>query len=245
MSQILVSIVIPSWNHGLELVECLTNLEKQTFRDFEVIVVDDASTDDTQERLMSVHPTYPFRAIRLERNSGAPVARNRGAMEAKGTHLLFLDADVVLRSDALEIMLRTLNDSHVDFVYSAFRFGWKMFKGYPFDVERLRYMPYIHTSALMRREVFPGFDETLKKFQDWDLWLTVVERGGKGVWIPDVLFTVKARKEGMSHWLPSLIYALPWSWIGWMPRELRKYREWERIVKEKHGIAGKGVVASP
>jgi glycosyltransferase involved in cell wall biosynthesis len=238
MTSPLISIIIPSWNHGAELVRCLASLETQTYRPFEVIVVDDASTDETQKKISGVHANYPLRMIRLEQNVGAPAARNRGAAEAKGAYLLFLDADIELRPHALRVMAAELERSHADFAYPSFRFGWKLFKGYPFTVDRLRRMPYIHTSALMRREVFPGFDETLKKFQDWDLWLTITEKGGKGVWVPEMLFTVKTRKEGMSQWLPSLFHIVPWHWVGWMPKELKKYRHWEHVVKQKHHIEG-------
>ncbi|MCW1892529.1 MAG: glycosyltransferase [Candidatus Uhrbacteria bacterium] len=236
MSRPLVSIVIPSWNHGPELIHCLAALEVQTYHELEVTVVDDASTDGTQERLKSVHTRFPFKVIRFDQNQGSQVARNTGAKESRGEYLLFLDADVELRPHAIEAMVKALEQSGAQFAYPSFRFGWKLFRGYPFDAERLKRMPYIHTSALMRREVFPGFDESLKKFQDWDLWLTIVERGGKGVWIPEMLFTVKVRKEGMSHWLPSFLHIVPWRWFGWMPGELQKYRKWEKILKEKHGI---------
>lgn len=236
MSRPLISIVIPAWNHGPELVQCLASLEVQTYTPFEVIVVDDASTDDTQTRLKSVHPRYPLRVIRLEHNSGAPTARNRGADDAKGEYLLFLDADIELRPHALEVMERELVKSGVQFAYPSFKFGWKVFKGFAFDAERLKKMPYIHTSALMKKEVFPGFDESLKKFQDWDLWLTISEKGGKGIWIPEILFTIKNAKGTMSRWLPSLFHAMPWHWVGWMPKELIKYRHWEEVVKKKHKI---------
>lgn len=238
MNRPLISIIIPSWNHGPELVRCLASLEAQTYRNIEVIVVDDASTDGTEERLRNSHTRFPLKVIRFDQNQGSPAARNRGEKEAQGSFILFLDADVELRPHALDTLMKALERSGVQFAYSSFRFGWKLFRGYPFDVERLKRMPYVHTSALMRREAFPGFDESLKKFQDWDLWLTVVERGGTGVWVPEMLFTVKVRKEGMSRWLPSLFHVFPWRWFGWMPKELQKYRKWERIVKEKHGIVG-------
>lgn len=235
MSRSLISIIIPSWNHGPELLNCLASLETQSYSPFEVIVVDDASTDDTQERLKAVHVRYPLRVIRLEQNSGAPVARNRGAREAKGAYLLFLDADIELRPHALKAMADAIERSGAAFAYPSFRFGWKLFKGFEFDADRLRRMPYIHTTALMKREAFPGFDESLKKFQDWDLWLTIAEKGGKGIWIPEVLFSVKNAKGTMSRWLPTLFHAMPWHWVGWMPRELKKYRHWEEVVKKKHG----------
>lgn len=237
MSRPLISIVIPSWNHGSLLIQCLASLEVQTYAPFEVIVVDDGSTDDTKEKIKSVHPRYPLKVIHSERNEGAPSARNKGAREAKGEYLLFLDADIELRPHALMTMIDAIEKNHVSFAYPSFRFGWKLFKGFTFDAELLKKMPYIHTSALMKREAFPGFDESLKKFQDWDLWLTITEKGGKGIWIPEVLFTVKTRKQGMSQWLPSLFHAMPWHWVGWMPKELIKYRYWEDVVKKKHKIS--------
>ncbi|MBD3251049.1 glycosyltransferase [Candidatus Uhrbacteria bacterium] len=237
--QPLVSVVIPSWNHGEELISCLMSLEAQTYRPFEVVVVDDASTDDTQDRLKHIRVSYPLRSIQMEENRGAAVARNLGARRCEGAYLLFVDADAELRPHMIERMVRELQQrTGVDFIYSSFRFGWKPFKSRSFDAKALRRMPYIHTTSLLRRSAFPGFDESLKKFQDWDLWLTMSERGSKGYWIPEELFTLKVRREGMSRWLPSVVHKLPWQLIGWMPRELRNYRKWEKVVKDKHGIVG-------
>lgn len=232
-----ISIIIPTWNHADALVYCFAALEQQTEKDVEVIVVDDASTDHTAQVLHRLGPSVPFQTIRLPENRGAAAARNEGARLAVGRSLLFLDADVVLHPDALQKMRQAL-DTHSDtaFVYSAFRFGWKTFKSHPFSLERLKETPYIHTTALLRRTVFPGFDERLKKFQDWDLWLTIAERGGKGHFLPEELFTVAVRTEGISHWIPSVAHRLPWPIFGWTPREVRNYRYWEGVVKQKHGI---------
>lgn len=233
----LVSIIIPAWNHGRELMDCLKSIEAQTYRPLEVIVVDDGSTDDTQARLLSFQSSLPFKFIRFDQNRGAAAARNAGARLTSGDYLLFVDADALLRPIAIRRMLETLEARpDASFSYSSFRFGWKKFKSRPFDATALRLRPYIHTTALIRREAFPGFDESLKKFQDWDLWLTVTERGGTGVWIPEGLFKISVGRKGMSRWLPSVFHVLPWERIGWMPRELKNYRYWERVVKEKHGI---------
>ena len=234
----LVSIVIPTWNHGPELMECLKSIAIQTYRPFEVIVVDDGSNDGTVARLKATPTWFDLDLVELGSNIGAAAARNRGALKADGSLLLFVDADAELRPHALERMVQKLHDNpEVDFAYSSFRFGWKLFRSRPFDADALRQAPYIHTTSLIRRPKFPGFDESLKKFQDWDLWLAIVARGGRGVWIPEELFSLKVRREGMSRWLPSFIHRIPWELLGWMPRELRNYRRWERIVKAKHGIA--------
>lgn len=233
----LVSVIIPTYNHEAELMECLKSIAIQSYRPFEVIVVDDGSTDRTRERLRETRTWFDMEIVELGSNQGAAVARNRGKERSRGSLLLFVDADADLRPHAIERMATELaTHPDADFVYSSFRFGWKLFRSRPFSADDLRKSPYIHTTSLLRREKFPGFDESLKKFQDWDLWLTIAERGGKGIWVPEELFSLKVRRQGMSRWLPSFFHRLPWQIIGWMPRELRNYRKWERIVKEKHQI---------
>ncbi|HQA64128.1 MAG TPA: hypothetical protein PK085_03445, partial [bacterium] len=103
------------------------------------------------------------------------------------------------------------------------------FKLWPFDPAKLKKMPYIHTSSLIRREFFPGFDENLKKFQDWDLWLTILERGGQGIWLEQSLFSIKSGGT-MSSWLPKIFYQLPWL------KKVKAYRQAERIIKIKHNL---------
>ncbi len=232
-----ISIIIPTWNHAEALERCLASIGQQAEKDIEVIVVDDASADGTAQFLRTARPPFPFQSIRLPENRGAAAARNEGARLAAGRYLLFCDADVELAPDALTKMRDALEkNADAAFVYSAFKFGWKSFKSRPFSLDALKKTPYIHTTALVRRTVFPGFDERLRKFQDWDLWLTIAERGGKGVLIPEELFTVAVRKEGMSQWLPSIMHRLPWPILGYTPHEVANYRYWEGIVKQKHGL---------
>lgn len=235
----LVSVIIPTWNHLPELLECLKSLARQTYTTFEVIVVDDGSTDGTAERMQGYMAPFPLRVHLMPHNRGAAAARNEGAKLAKGEGLLFLDADAVLVPHAIQQMVQVLLDHpEAAFAYSSFRFGWKQFRSRAFDVAELRKRPYIHTTSLMRKAAFPQFDESLKKFQDWDLWLTIAERGGMGIWIPEELFRIKVRREGMSRWFPSFFHVLPWQWIGWMPQEIERYRHWMKIIKQKHHIEG-------
>jgi glycosyltransferase involved in cell wall biosynthesis len=242
--QPLVSVVIPAWNHADTLGACLASIEAQTYRPLEVIVVDDGSADATAARFAErVDAAVPYQFIRLPENRGAPAARNVGATQASGEFLLFVDADAVLIPQAIERMVRTiLSHPNARFAYSSFRFGWKTFPCGPFDLEAVRKSPQFHTTSLLRRSAFPGFDESLKKFQDWDLWLTVIEQTTPehqpqaGVWIAEELFQIKVRKEGMSRWFPSIVHRLPWPMFGWMPQEIRRYREWKAVVLRKHQL---------
>ncbi len=97
-------------------------------------------------------------------------------------------------------------------------------------------MPYIHTTALIRREHFPGFDEKIKKFQDWDLWLTMLEQGHEGIWLPEVLFKVYTQKDGLSSWLPKFFYRIPWKKLGIRIKAIEKYEKAREIIKKKHQL---------
>ncbi len=232
----LISIIIPVYNRVHLLEDALASLAQQTYRYFEIIIIDDGSQEDIEK---IIHPWKECLSIRFERlsmNQGAPVARNRGFVMAKGEFVLFLDHDATLERDALECFLRTLQESpEADVAYSAHRFGGKLFPSRAFDPVALQQGNYIHTTSLVRREAFPGFDPSLKKFQDWDVWLTMAKQGSKKVWIKRSLFSVKGGGT-MSGWLPSIVYRLPWERIGWMPDRLKRYREAEAIIKKKHAL---------
>lgn len=232
----LISVIVPVYNRVHLLREALTSLARQTYRYFEVIIVDDGSNEDVQKVIHPWKERLPIRFERLATNQGAPVARNRGFALAKGEFVLFLDHDATLERDALECFLRTLQASpEADVAYSAHRFGGKLFPSRAFDPTALQQGNYIHTTSLVRREAFPGFDPSLKKFQDWDVWLTMAKQGSKKTWIRRSLFSVKAGGT-MSGWLPSIMYRLPWERLGWMPKRLKRYREAEAIIKRKHSL---------
>lgn len=238
-----VSVIIPAYQHAAELPPCLDSLLRQTFSNFEVIVVDDGSTDDTAERVKPYLDRVKY--IRQE-NRGAPAARNRGAVEARGEFLLFLDADAVLRRDALELLVDALDrDPGAAYAYSSFAFGWKRFQLWPFDGEVLKRQNYIHTSALIRRERFPGFDESVRRFQDWDLWLTMFENGDRGVFVNELLMRFRPRRDGISNWVPGLIYRLPWRRFGFRSRNLEKYEAARAVVAAKHRLPPPASLPTP
>jgi glycosyltransferase involved in cell wall biosynthesis len=115
----LISVIISTYNYGRFLRQCLDSVFAQTVRDFEVIVVDDGSTDDTPAVLGSV--TDPrLRHFRTP-NGGLPVARNAGLREARGEFVAFIDADDRWRPQILETLLSLLlAEPSVGAVFSDF-----------------------------------------------------------------------------------------------------------------------------
>lgn len=232
----MISVIIPLYNGEKTIVNTLKSLENQSYQDFEVVIVNDGSTDNSEKVvadylkfLTSSRAYYFFNQI----NKGAPAARNYGFRKSKGDFVLFCDADAVLEPNALEVMFNTLNNNpEASYAYSSFNWGKKLFKLDEFNPERLKKMPYIHSLSLIRREHFPasGWDESLKKFQDWDLWLAMLQEGHIGIWIPQVLFSIKTGGT-MSSWLPSFAYKL-FPFLGLV----KKYKKAMLIIKKKYGL---------
>lgn len=240
-----ISLLIPVYNHAHELVACLRAVKSQILQPDEVIVVDDASTDDPESAIKAAGlRDVVTRWMRSEKNQGAPAARNAAFALSSGDLVMFLDADTILRDDALSLLVRTL-ERHPEavFAYSSFYFGGKLFLTRPFSAAALAGENYIHTSSLIRREAVLPFDLSLRKFQDWDLWIRIVKAGGMGVFVPEVLMTIPERKTGMSHWLPEIVHRFPWHWIGWEPAELKRFRDAEAIIFKKHEAWRKEMLA--
>ncbi len=232
MSKPVISIIIPSYQHAKELPACLDGIFAQTFTDFEVIVVNDGSTDGTEE---VVQPYLNRISYISQENHGGNHARNRGAKDAQGDFLLFCDADIVMEKDFLQTMLDTLKaHPEASYAYASFKFGWKTFHLWSFDADILRRMNYIHTTSLIRREHFPGFDESIRRLQDWDLWLTMLAAGHTGVWVPRVMFRAIPHKGGISTWVPGIMYRIPWKRFGITIPTVEKFHVAREVLKKKH-----------
>ncbi len=230
-----ISVIIPTYQSATTIGETLRDLANQTWPNTEIIVVDDGSTDNLAEAIAAWKHQLLFMQ---QPHSGAPVARNAGAAKASGEYLLFLDADTRLQPTMLtEMAVALLTHPEATWVYSDFIFGPKHFHLWEYSKKKLAQMNYIHTSSLLRATAFPGFDPSLKKFQDWDLWLTLASQKHQGLWIPSTLFRVQQRAGGMSSWLPKIVYQLPGLGQGQGSATIRKYREAEAVIRSKHQLS--------
>ncbi len=231
-----LSVVIPTYQHAQTLGRCLESLFAQTRIPDEIIVVDDGSTDDTKKIVEGYghHVQYFF-----QENQGAPAARNFGAQKASGDYILFCDADVLASPTMLQKMEQALEThTEVSYAYCGMSFGHKRFTARTFDPRRLRQQNYIHTTSLIRAQAHPRFDVSLKRFQDWDLWLTFLAKGKIGIAIDVILFSIMpaSHRTPISHWLPSFLYKIPWSRIGWMPASIRSYQNARDVIRTKHHL---------
>lgn len=230
----MISIIIPVYNQAKHLNKCLASIFNQIYENYEIIVVNDGSTDKIDEVMGNHKKLLGIKLIYLEqKNQGANAARNAGSWHAAGEFLLFCDADTLMKPKMLANMRETLkNNPNASFCYSSFAWGSKIFKLWPYELQRLKRMPYINIASLIRKQDFPGFDERLKRFQDWDLWLTMAERGCCGIWLDQVLYQINTSgSQTMSNWLPSYAYKL----FPFLP-SVKKYNQAKEIIFKKHHL---------
>jgi glycosyltransferase involved in cell wall biosynthesis len=180
----LVSIVIPTYNRAELVARAVHSVLSQTYPNLEVIIVDDSSTDDTQNRIKTLQDLdHRVRYIRHDRNRGAQAARNTGIQAAKGRYVAFLDSDNEWLPRKLErqIILFSPKNNSPGTVYCGY---WKVsVDGDVLNEYMPRYRGLVYKQALgewltdtstlvVRKDILEkihGFDENISAYQEWDL----------------------------------------------------------------------------
>ncbi len=179
-----VTVIIPAYNAERFIRQAIDSVVVQTFRDFEILVIDDGSQDKTAEIAESYkNPVICFR----KQNGGASSARNFGIINAQGEYIAFLDSDDLWEPTKLEKQVALLDaNSDVGLCYVAVQrinkdskpLGYIEANAYPDYCEALLLHSCIVTgscsSAIMRRELFEQvgvFDTNFTNYEDWEYWL--------------------------------------------------------------------------
>ena len=206
-----VSILVPYYNMGRYLPETLRSLREQTFEDYEILLVDDGSTEPDSQRLLATLEGTPKLRLVRKPNGGLSSARNAGLREARGRWILPLDPDDLIAPTFLEkavaVMRRSPRLGYTTSLVSYFIDdphtpigGWV-----PWGLERdalcLENVASTCT-ALMERELVEqvgGYDEWLTSYEDWDVFCALAERGYEGVVLPEFLFHYRQRPDSMTR----------------------------------------------
>jgi glycosyltransferase involved in cell wall biosynthesis len=205
--QPLISVYLPTRNRAALLPRAIGSVLSQTHRDFELLAVDDASTDDTWSILCGFAARDPrVRIFRLDQQSGAPVARNRAIREARGPFITGLDDDDEMLPERLAVLLAAHRDEHA-FVCSASYLnagGWVRLTGGGDGLITLSdqlYSDKVGNQVFARTERFRAvgmFDESMLAWQDYDLWTRLIQRFGPALRIKQPTYVVR-RNEGFSR----------------------------------------------
>jgi len=184
----MISVIITTHaNRGQLCKRAIESVLNQTYQDFEIIVVDDASTDNTEQLIKDLSPKIKYFKRKKSRGRQA-IVKNKGIRESKGEYLAFLDSDNTYRPDHLMVLVKQLEmNKDLDVVYGdrMIHYQGKSSIGYfkDYDLSNFYDRNFIDTSdAMIRREVMyyvGGWDERYKRFADWNLFLRIGKSGFK------------------------------------------------------------------
>lgn len=195
MDSVKVSVIMPCYNQGLYLAEALDSVVNQTYEKWECIIINDGSTDNTED----IAHYYCSKDQRIkyifQENKGVVEARNVAIRNSAGSIILPLDADDKISSTYMEKAVIILqSDSNCKIVYSkVWRFGEReeIFNLPPYSKYGMLCYNCIPSFSFFRRQDFEaigGYNPKFKKgYEDWDLWLSLLESGGHVCQIKEVL----------------------------------------------------------
>lgn len=223
----IISAVMSTYNRADKfLPQAIESILRQTEPNFELIIVDDGSTDNTK-KVVSKYKDPRVIYVRMPENTGSDTQpKNMGASRASGKYLMFIDDDVMLEKDAFKILLEQLNLTNKDIVYGDMMLVYPDGREEPgirsdFNGQLLLLRNYIDTSvAMMKRDAFMaigGFDTTLPKFIDWNLWVRMMKAGFKFQRIPKFILRYFVHKDTKSQRVKTETYLHPMLGELWVP----------------------------
>lgn len=204
-----ISVIIPTYNSARYICETIDSVLSQTYKNFEILVIDDGSTDNTRNRLKqyenSINYTY-------KKNEGVSIARNYGIEKAKGEYLAFLDSDDIWKPTKLEKQINTIeNQSEAIACFTLTEYfdesgnvvNKSEFPNYADLTEALLLYSCVigpPSSFMMHRSIFEkigGFDPNFSQCADWDMWLRLT-KFGKVICLDEYLVQYRHHANNMS-----------------------------------------------
>jgi GT2 family glycosyltransferase len=200
----LVSVIVPCFNQGQFLTEAIASVHAQTFRDFEIVVIEDCSTEGFTRDFVRRSSFAATRVILNSANGGVAAARNTGIRAARGIYVLPLDADDRIAPEFVAEALALLETDRADVAYSLVTLFGRRTGAFPlahFSVEGLLRENLVVNTALYRKAAWAeagGYAAEMQAgLEDWDFWLSLVERGNRFRRIEKPLFFY--RQHGSSR----------------------------------------------
>ncbi|MEO7975760.1 glycosyltransferase [Flavobacterium sp.] len=199
----LISVIIPCYMQAQYLDEALTSVFTQTYKNWECIIVNDGSSDDTHEiaeKWLEKDSRYKYI---YQKNKGVSAARNNGIGNAKGEFILQLDADDKIDSTLIEkVILRFDSSNCPQLIYCDVTFFGVMKGIYQlptYSYKRLLVQNcFVICSAFKKSDwiAVGGYDENLKSFEDWDFWIRILNPQSTVVKISEELYFYRKHEKG-------------------------------------------------
>lgn len=206
----LVSVIMPAYNAEAFIVESIQSVQQQSHEEWELLVIDDASVDETSRIVQQLQATDArIKLHSLPTNQGAGFARNIGIKAATGDYIAFLDTDDLWKPNKLQKQLQFMQEEQVDVCYSSYELINERGESLKMQVKALKYLSFkklqkanyignltgIYNAAKLGKMFCP----LIRKRQDWGLWLLAVEKAGSAKGIQEPLAVYRERKDSISN----------------------------------------------
>lgn len=182
----MISVVIPTYNKEKSITRTVESILEQDYTDFEIIIVDDCSSDDTV-RIIENTFKKRIRLIQSKKNFGANTARNKGVLEARGDYIAFMDSDDVWDKSKLSHCMKYIQETDADVIFHGYRRIFPNGKEetlphYDLNMENNKLRAILWENCVAtptifgKSEIFKRipFDEEMPKFQDWELAIRLI-----------------------------------------------------------------------
>ena len=185
----LVSIITPVYNTEKYIGETIDSVIKQTYQNWEMIIVDDLSTDNSVELISKIcEQEAKIRLIQLEKNGGSGIARNRAISEARGKYIAFLDSDDIWLPQKLEVQIHLMEDNDWALSHSSFGYinedGGEIRETYHVSKFPVSYKQLLKrteigclTAVYNSQKLGKVYMSEHRRKQDYALWLKILKKG--------------------------------------------------------------------
>jgi len=183
----LVSVISPAHNNERHLENLIYCVYNQSIRVLEHIIIDDGSTDNTLQKLLTLQKKYPHIKVITQHNQGAGIARNKGILAARGKYIAFLDSDDIWFKDKLKSQIQFMEKNEISFSYGNYieidgetkkRLNVRKTPANLTYKNLLKSCPIgCLTVAFNQKKLGKLYMPPIKRGQDWALWLQICEQG--------------------------------------------------------------------
>jgi glycosyltransferase involved in cell wall biosynthesis len=200
----LVSVIVPCYNYAHFLGEALDSVLAQTYSNWECIIINDGSPDNTEEVALDYCAKDSRFRYFYKENGGHSSARNYGIEQSNGNYIMPLDADDILDPKYLkEAVSKIESDKNIKLVTAHVQHFGDVKEKFVMPVFALKdylIVNYISISSLFKKQDFikvKGFDESMLVFEDWDLFIKILKDGGEAVQLPFVGLNYRRKDESL------------------------------------------------
>lgn len=213
MTEKTISIIVAAYNAEEHISECINSIQSQTYQNWELIICDDCSQDNT----VSIIEEYQKKDKRIvllknDQNMRAGASRNKCIQKSNGNYIMIQDADDVCAADRIEKLYFRISEGDVDFVSS----GYYLFdddgkyktvvmpNSYPQKKDFLFGMPFCHAATMFTKECILAVEgyrisKETRRGQDYDMFMRLYAKGYKGCNIPDTLYGYRVDKNTINR----------------------------------------------